>query len=258
VYTYNEANSQVIQWSINATSNMPVMLVSTFCRGLFVDMNSTLYCSVPDINQVVAKSLNDPTNTLWIAAGTGCSDLTPDMLSSPHGIFVHVNFSLYVADTNHHRIQRFDPGRTNATTVAGTGATGTVILLYPNGVVLDGDGYLFIVDTGHNCIIGSGPAGFRCLAGCSNGPGFAPNQLSSPRSMSFDSYGNIWVADFSNSRVQKFVLNTTMSGRYLRLRFSSVNVGSIIDFLVSRNRFRSGVRCFWTLRLFQFSETEFI
>ena len=40
------------------------------------------------------------------------------------------------------------------------------------------------------------------------------NQLSLPQSMSFDSFGNIWVADSNNNRIQKFVLNNDTCGMY--------------------------------------------
>ena len=141
----------------------------------------------------------------------------------PCGIFVSTNFTLYVADRNNHRIQRFNFGETNATTVAvagaGAGASGAITLSYPADIVLDGDGYLFIVDSGYHRIIGSGRDGFRCVAGCSAGAGAASNQLRSPLSMSFDSYGNIWVADSKNNRVQKFVVSPNSTSKYLRMRF---------------------------------------
>ena len=43
--------------------------------------------------------------------------------------------------------------------------------------------------------------------------GWASNQLSYPQSMSFDSDGNIWVADTSNARIQKFVLKNDVGGK---------------------------------------------
>jgi hypothetical protein len=205
---------QVDKWSINATNSVPAMYVPTNCYGLFVDINNTLYCSLANLNQVVTKSLDDSSNTLRIVAGTGCYGSASTMLRSPNGIFVDINFKLYVADSNNNRIQLFRSGQLNATTLAGNGAPGTITLSYPTSVVLDVDGYLFIVDRNNHRIIGSGPTGFRCVIGCSGARGSASNQLYFPQTMAFDSYGNIFVTDTDNSRIQKFILATNSCGMY--------------------------------------------
>ena len=129
------------------------------------------------------------------------------MLYSPLGIFVAINFDLYVADSCNFRVQLFRAGELNGTTVAGRGAPGTIQLNRPAAVTLDADGYLFIVDYNLASIIGSGPYGFRCVVGCTSSTGSDPNQLRNPRSMAFDSSGNIFVVDSDNSRVQKFALS---------------------------------------------------
>ena len=150
--------------------------------------------------------------TTWtIVAGTGTAGFTSSMLDNPHGIFVDINFDLYVADCSNNRIQLFQLGRSNALTVAGSTAAGTITLNCPTAIVLDADKYLFIVDNGNHRVVGSGPDGFRCVVGCSGG-GAAANQLYYPSCLSFDSYGNLYVADQGNSRIQKFiVLNKTLS-----------------------------------------------
>ena len=212
VYTCDSGNDRIVRWSKNGTLNQSAMFITNYCRGLFISVNNTLYCSLTDMHQVMVKSLSDPANTLTIVAGTGCVGSATTMLSSPAGIFVDSNITLYVADTGNDRIQRFSAGQTNATIIAGNGAPSTITLLSPMDVVLDGDGYLFIADTNNHRIIGSGSDGFRCVAGCTNSSGSASNQLLNPWSLSFDNYGNIWVADFNNHRVQKFTLNSNSCG----------------------------------------------
>ena len=228
MYTYDDGKTQVTVQPLNGTIGEPVMIISDRCDDLFVDRNNTLYCSISGMRQVVAKSLADPTNTLRIVAGTGCDGSQSDRLTRPVGIFVDWNFTLYVADSGNDRIQRFHSGQTNAVTVAGYGAPGTVNLDYPLDVALNGDGYLFIVDYNTHRIIGSGPNGFRCVAGCTFGQGSASNQLSYPQSMSFDSDGNIWVADTGNSRIQKFLLQTSSSGK----AFSVLSLVSSLDIVL--------------------------
>ena len=173
VYSYNPFKNQVTRSSMDMATSFPVMLVNDFCRGLFIDTNNTLYCAVWYMAQVVAKSLDDPTSALKLAAGTGCYGSASNQLSYPAGIFVDLNFSLFVADSGNNRVQRFSYGETNGTTIAGSGASGTITLNAPRDVVLDGNGYLFIVDTSNHRVIGSGPDGFRCVAGCMSVPGSA-------------------------------------------------------------------------------------
>jgi hypothetical protein len=121
---------------------------------------------------------------------------------------------LYVADCGNNRIQLFRPGELNGTTVAVQGATENITLHCPSDVTLDIDGYLFIADQNNNRIVGSGPGGFRCIIGCSGSVGTAPNELYNPSYFAFDSYGNIFVTDMYNNRIQKFLLDQNSCGKY--------------------------------------------
>ncbi|CAF4357085.1 unnamed protein product [Adineta steineri] len=155
-------------------------------------------------NKVIAKSLNTHLNIWNTVAGTGTAGSTPSTLSGQCGIFVDNNLNLYVADTLNSRIQKFASGQLNGTTVP----TGNITLNSPTGIMLDFDGYLFIVDQYNYRVIGSGPYGYRCIAACSGTAGSSSSQLYHPYSLSFDSYGNMFVSDISNNRIQKFFLVT--------------------------------------------------
>jgi len=199
--------------TLSATAGVLVMNVTSICAGLFIDTNNTLYCSLVLQGKVIKRCLNGSMTTPTIvAAGTDTSGSQPNQLSEPSGIFVDINFNLYVADARNNRIQLFQPGQLNAITIAGDGAPGTINLNHPIGIVLDADGYLFIVDNMNNRIVGSGPNGFRCLIGCTGSFGSSDNQLYNPRSMAFDSYGNIFITDGGNDRIQKLLLETNTCG----------------------------------------------
>ena len=189
------------------------MNVSDPCRSLFLDTNNTLYCSSDNRHRVMKKSLSNDSNVPVVAAGNGSNGSDPYSLSSPKGIFVAKNFSLYVADADNDRIQEFRPENPWGITVAGKGTSHTITLNYPIDVSLDADGYLFIVDSNNHRIVGSGPNGFRCLVGCSGQPGSSADRLKHPRPFSFDSRGNMFVADTDNSRVQKFMLASNSYGK---------------------------------------------
>jgi hypothetical protein len=206
---------QVEKYSLNKNSSVPVMYVGQECFGLFIDANNVLYCSMSGMNQVVTKSLNSNSDVTQIVAGTGCSGSMSNQLSSPCGIFVNINFDLYVADYSNNRIQLFRSGELNGTTVAGsTSVNITITLNAPTGVTLDGNNNIYIADKGNNRILVSGPNGFRCLVGCNGSAGAALNQLSGPQLISFDIYGNMFVTDWDNCRIQKFLLLKNSSGKY--------------------------------------------
>jgi hypothetical protein len=207
-------NYQIDKWTLNATNGIMVLYVNGTCFNLFVDIYDNIYCSMNDFHKVVKKSFNDSANTTQIVAGNGSAGSAPNMLNFPLGIFVDVTFNLYVADCRNNRVQLFASGYSNGTTVAGDGANGTITLNCPVAIVIDGDGYLFISDSNNWRIVGSGPNGFKCLVGCTNTSGSASDQLNSPWSLSFDSYGNIFVDDVANGRIQKFLYINNSCGRF--------------------------------------------
>ncbi|CAF1529565.1 unnamed protein product, partial [Adineta ricciae] len=94
--------------------------------------------------------------------------------------------------------------------MGGNGAPKTISLNCPTDVMLDANGNLFILDACDNRIVGSGPNGFQCIIGCSNSGGSAANQILKSQSMAFDSYGNIYVADYGNARIQLFTLSNIL------------------------------------------------
>ena len=153
----------------------PVMNINSSCHSLFVDTNSTLYCSLDTQHVVLKNSLVAGVNSTTLAAGVWHSGTSSTEFDSPNGIFVDkMSLNLYVADAANHRIQLFQLNQLNASTVVGNGAPGTISLYYPDAITLDADGYMFIADAGKHRIVGSGPAGFRCIVGCSEQLGLLP------------------------------------------------------------------------------------
>ena len=201
---------QVEKWSVNATSGVIVMYPEYPCFDLFLDIYANIYCSMTDLHQVIRRFTNDPVNTTNVIAGQGTNGSSPDMLSSPRGIFVTDVLNLYVADCDNNRVQLFLSGQRNATTVVGND---TIDLNCPTGLALDGSGYLFFTDSGNNRVIGSGPDGYRCVAGCSRVSGSGLTELNSPSGLRFDRVGSLFVADTGNDRIQKFYFLINSCGR---------------------------------------------
>ena len=204
---------QVDRWTLNGSRLPSSIFLCAPCKGLFVDVKNNLYCSTYELHQVVRQSLSDPSSEMTITAGTGCAGSTAQMLNYPMGIFVTITLDLYVADHRNDRIQLFRWGQRNGETVAGSGSSGTIKLNRPTIVFVDGDGYLFIVDTGSSRIVRSTPDGFRCVVGCSGSGGAGSNELNWPRAISFDIDGNLFVADQNNHRIQKFFFISDSCGK---------------------------------------------
>ena len=206
------SNLRIEKWSASTASSTIAMHVIGRCGGVFVDIYDNVYCSLPNYHQVL-KGIGDRNpNASLIVAGNGSNGSTANQLTYPHGIFVDIDLSFYVADYGNNRIQWFRADVLDGTTAAGTGAPGTIALKGPSGVLLDGDGYLFIADQANHRIVGSGPSGFRCIAGCTGTNGSAANQFLYPYDLSFDSYGNLYVTDSANLRIQKFTLAKNACG----------------------------------------------
>ena len=205
--------NRVDKYKWNSNDSVAVMLVNESCYSLFIDNNNTLYCSMSLLHQVVKLSLNSNTTSPIMAAGNGTNGSDSHQLSYPRGIFVDLNFDLYVADCRNDRVQRFHSGQSTGITVAGNGSNRTISIDCPVSVLLDADRNLFIVDSNNNQIIQLTFDDSRCVSGCfSTDPNAYP--LNQPTTLSFDSYGNMFVTNRDNNTIVKFVLATNACGKY--------------------------------------------
>ncbi|CAF0747240.1 unnamed protein product [Adineta steineri] len=213
-YDNGYLNGRVDKWISNTDTFVNVMNVNSSCFGLFVDINNTLYCSMSSKNKIVKRWLNDGEMNAKTVAGIGIYGFGSNQLANPKGIFVDVNFDLYVADFGNDRIQLFKSRESTGITIVGKGSSNNIISLdRPSAIVLDADKYLFIVDRDNHRIIRSGSNDIRCIIGC-NGKGSQSHQISSPTSLSFDSYGNIFITDSGNDRIQKFDFLPNSCGKF--------------------------------------------
>ncbi|UJR19290.1 hypothetical protein I4U23_022419 [Adineta vaga] len=199
---YISTNRQIIKWI--SSSNTFTKIIKWSCQAMFIDINNALYCLKTLHMKCLIVLLNYDETKVTVVVGPGQAKFPNDILSAPKGIFVDTNFDLYVADCLADRIHLFAFGQTVGKTVVGKNSKDiTIELDCPTEVVLDAEKYLFISIKNGLRIIGSGPNGFRCLLGCYDW-GSPSNQLHDPLDFSFDTYGNIFVLDYFNYRIQKF------------------------------------------------------
>jgi sugar lactone lactonase YvrE len=144
----------------------------------------------------------------------------------PQGLAIGPDGSLYVADTNDHRIRRIRPDRTVVTVAGGgssdiatVGDTGgyrgdgaaarDALLSFPTGVAVSQDGTIYIADSNNQRIRKVEPGGTistvagngqRGAAGDGGPAVFA--QLSYPRAVALGTAGGIVIADKNGHRLR--------------------------------------------------------
>jgi myo-inositol-hexaphosphate 3-phosphohydrolase/sugar lactone lactonase YvrE len=191
-------------------------------RTMAADAAGNIYIADTENHRVRRVSASGVITTI---AGTGSAGYSGDggpatsaKLNNPHGVAVDGAGNVYVADSPNHRVRRIDTSGRIAT-VAGTGSSGyngdgiaatSARLNYPKGVEIGPDGLLYIADANNHrvrrisssgiiaTVAGSGSAG---LSG-DGGPATSA-KLNTPRNVTFDASGNLYIADDNNCRVRR-------------------------------------------------------
>ena len=198
------------KWVKNMTEislkQTPWIRFESFCISIFVDIANNFYCSTGVKNLVWKRSMLDKRNRTVIVAGNGFKDSTAITLSGPHGIFVDVNFNLYVADAYNNRVQFFRLGDLRGITLIKDSPQ--TPLSKPKSISFDENDNMFIVVSGLDRIIQWNINGYRCIINCYSDK----CSLDEPMSFGFDTLGNIFVSDEMNSRYVKFLINKQSCG----------------------------------------------
>jgi sugar lactone lactonase YvrE len=187
--------------------------------GLAVDAAGGLYIA-DEGNARIRKVSNGVITTV---AGNGSGVYGGDggpaagaALWTPEGIALDAVGNLYIADGANNRIRRVSNGVID--TVAGDGTSGytgdngaaTGAQLYqPLGVAVDSAGNVYIADTQDQrirkvsegvivTVAGNGTWGYSGDSGPATGA-----ELGDPSAVAVDSVGNMYIADFNNSRIRK-------------------------------------------------------
>jgi len=212
--------------------------------GLFVDSQDSLYIADQGDN-VVRKVAGGIITTF---AGTGVAGSSGDggpataaELNAPSGVAGDGAGNIYIADTSNCRIREVSGLGGVINTVAGVGLCGfsgdgpatMERLHYPQGVLVDASGNLFIADTYNNRLRWVDTVGaMHTFAGTGYGGysgdgGAATNaDLNRPTGIAQDSTGNFLVSDSYNFRVRSISSFARLNVSARALAFGLVTIGS--------------------------------
>ncbi|MEP7105886.1 MAG: LuxR C-terminal-related transcriptional regulator [Chloroflexota bacterium] len=181
-------------------------------QALAVDGSGTVF--IGDFNNFSVRRVLS-SGVIDTVAGTGQEGFGGDggpppraAMSSPAGLAVDSRGDLYIADAANQCVRKVDFAAGTISSFAGTGEVGfagdggpaaAARLNAPHGLAFDGEGNLYIADTGNNRVRRVTPTGtISTVAGTGS-----PDQLKFPTGLAVDAGGNLYVADTGNNRVRK-------------------------------------------------------
>jgi len=197
--------------------------------GVSVDSLGNLY--IADTNNHCIRKVDTAGIITTIAGHDGSSGYSGDgglareaVLNSPIGVSVDSLGNLYIADRNNHCIRKVDTAGIITTIAGHDGSSGysgdgglarEAVLDSPQGVSVDSLGNLYIADTNNHCIRKVDSAGIITTiagngsSGYSGDGGLAINaSLFSPRGISVDGTGNLYISDYNNGSIRKVSFTT--------------------------------------------------
>lgn len=182
-----------------------------FPYSVFIAKDNSLYITDTQNHRIVRWDAG-ATQGITVAGGNGAG-FNADQLNTPTCVWVDSNQDVYVVDSFNGRIQKWENNATSGTTVAGGNGEGSALnqLNKPGGFYMKGNVF-YIVDAGNNRIIkwSSGAASGTLVAAGTYGAN--ADQLANPTvngTVYVDDQENLYVTDYVNNRVQKFVTGNT-------------------------------------------------
>ncbi len=226
---------------ITATTNNGGVSATSldYPQNVTSDSSGNLYVADSGNNRVLDYPAGTTTATrVYGQAGSFTSNtvnnggISATSLDEPTGVALDSSGNLYVVDTGNNRVLYYPAGSTTATRVYGqagsftsntvnNGGISATSLDGPwEGVALDSSGNLYVADFGNERVLYY-PAGTTTAtrvygqAGSftTATTGITATSLDEPAGVALDSSGNLYIADYANSRVLYYPAGTTTATR---------------------------------------------
>jgi tripartite motif-containing protein 71 len=173
--------------------------------GIGVDNGGTVWVADRNNNRV-ERFTSDGRYLPFPALRHQHRSAAPGRLNLPYDVAPDALGNLYVADTQNHRIQEFSPTGKLLRSFGSLGS-GDGQFWQPRGIAIDPFGNVWVADhENHRVEKFTADGRFLGRFGANGGDGsygFGPGEFNSPRGLSSDAAGNIYVADDANHRVVK-------------------------------------------------------
>ncbi len=161
-------------------------------------------------------------------AGDATGTFSGDGIATTHSLYrsttsvVDAAGNIYIADWGNNRIRKVTAGI--MTTIAGGASSGhtgdggaatSATMDEPNGIALDNAGNIYCAEQGGACVRKITPAGIISTVAGTGTPGDSGEggpatnaQLQTPSGVAIDGSGNIYIADWGNSKIKKVTAST--------------------------------------------------
>ncbi|CAM2707641.1 unnamed protein product [Rotaria socialis] len=170
-----------------------------------------------------------------VAGITSNGGISVTQLKSPTAIFVTPSSFMYIVDNGNQRIQKWRIGEPSGSTVAGGNGPGSALsqISISYGIYIHNEYNIYVSDYGNHRVVlwnAGNTTGGRLVAG-GNGNGNADNQLSLPYGIYVDQNGTLYIAEYGNHIISKWLPSkTTMflmhfSRQYLDAKFGITIAG---------------------------------
>ncbi|CAF1265942.1 unnamed protein product, partial [Rotaria magnacalcarata] len=203
----DQRNERVVRcFRLSGTTQVEILIDDIKCWGVAMDEQRYLYVSDNGQQEVRRYRFGEQTGTV-VAGGNGAGDGL-NQLNKPHYLFVDGQQNIYVSDYLNNRVMKWNKGAKEGIAVAGGQGQGSALtqLHNPRGIFVDTLGTLYVADWGNHRVMrwtqGDNKQGTVIVG--RNGQGAGANQFSVPVGLSYDRYGNLYVVDSNNHRVQRF------------------------------------------------------